>query len=390
MKTPDEMKQFILHHEHRIRRFALDYFEEAQSDDEELLSIVLKACEMGNQMDARRESLYGAREFAVSPIMASELFRRIKDEPALQPDYARILLSAHPLVLAGLSDGLSSLPATLRQKIERRINLVRLTTPALLEEWRRFAEEIRGEEYSVVDFSFVIAMAREIARRSDLPKLELSETIRKYQDGDPDDWYDDYEGAMACVLAGYLKDESAVPALLDALDSDIDLLQERAMYALVRIGTQSVVDAVEKRFGESEWDFHNYATGVLAGIKTPYSEAATLRLFQKATDIEEQVMLADTLCRLTSAVDIPTMKELFEQTNYNLDLLEVLYANCVINGIDNREVQQWKETLDEIDEAFERRLRFERAVENRSKKKVGRNEPCPCGSGRKYKKCCGA
>ena len=21
--------------------------------------------------------------------------------------------------------------------------------------------------------------------------------------------------------------------------------------------------------------------------------------------------------------------------------------------------------------------------------KVGRNEPCPCGSGRKYKKCCG-
>jgi hypothetical protein len=22
--------------------------------------------------------------------------------------------------------------------------------------------------------------------------------------------------------------------------------------------------------------------------------------------------------------------------------------------------------------------------------KVGRNEPCPCGSGKKYKKCCGA
>lgn len=22
-------------------------------------------------------------------------------------------------------------------------------------------------------------------------------------------------------------------------------------------------------------------------------------------------------------------------------------------------------------------------------KKIGRNEPCPCGSGKKYKKCCG-
>jgi len=25
-----------------------------------------------------------------------------------------------------------------------------------------------------------------------------------------------------------------------------------------------------------------------------------------------------------------------------------------------------------------------------AKKTVGRNEPCPCGSGKKYKKCCGA
>ena len=24
-----------------------------------------------------------------------------------------------------------------------------------------------------------------------------------------------------------------------------------------------------------------------------------------------------------------------------------------------------------------------------SRKKVGRNDPCPCGSGKKYKKCCG-
>jgi len=26
----------------------------------------------------------------------------------------------------------------------------------------------------------------------------------------------------------------------------------------------------------------------------------------------------------------------------------------------------------------------------REKPKVGRNDPCPCGSGKKYKKCCGA
>jgi uncharacterized protein YecA (UPF0149 family) len=27
-------------------------------------------------------------------------------------------------------------------------------------------------------------------------------------------------------------------------------------------------------------------------------------------------------------------------------------------------------------------------VSTASTKKVGRNDPCPCGSGKKYKKCC--
>ena len=31
-----------------------------------------------------------------------------------------------------------------------------------------------------------------------------------------------------------------------------------------------------------------------------------------------------------------------------------------------------------------------RTVRKTSAQKVGRNDPCPCGSGKKYKKCCGA
>jgi uncharacterized protein len=32
----------------------------------------------------------------------------------------------------------------------------------------------------------------------------------------------------------------------------------------------------------------------------------------------------------------------------------------------------------------------EREVSQRLRTKVGRNEPCPCGSGKKFKKCCGS
>ena len=60
-------------------------------------------------------------------------------------------------------------------------------------------------------------------------------------------------------------------------------------------------------------------------------------------------------------------------------------------------------SVDELEEAFQRRKRKEleqarmagsgeyQPVQQRvrSGAKIGRNDPCPCGSGKKYKKCCG-
>ena len=56
------------------------------------------------------------------------------------------------------------------------------------------------------------------------------------------------------------------------------------------------------------------------------------------------------------------------------------------------------ESVESMNRAEEQNLQFshgdgdegiKRQPIRRSKKKVGRNEPCPCGSGKKYKKCCG-
>ena len=61
-------------------------------------------------------------------------------------------------------------------------------------------------------------------------------------------------------------------------------------------------------------------------------------------------------------------------------------------------------SIDELEEAFQRRKRREleqarmagageyQPVQQvvRGAAKIGRNDPCPCGSGKKYKKCCGA
>jgi len=71
---------------------------------------------------------------------------------------------------------------------------------------------------------------------------------------------------------------------------------------------------------------------------------------------------------------------------------------------DGRRPHRASTSMDDLEEEFQRRKRREleqarmagsgdyQPVQQvvRSGAKIGRNDPCPCGSGKKYKKCCGA
>ena len=68
---------------------------------------------------------------------------------------------------------------------------------------------------------------------------------------------------------------------------------------------------------------------------------------------------------------------------------EKLYKNMVDAKADwLYELPQWDAIFDEETRA---QLYKEQKASGtvRKEKKIGRNDPCPCGSGKKYKKCCG-
>ena len=83
--------------------------------------------------------------------------------------------------------------------------------------------------------------------------------------------------------------------------------------------------------------------------------------------------------------------EMKEDTKVSLDIdLEKLYYNMVEAKADwLYKLKAWDNLLTE-----EKRMELYREQKAsgtvRKDKKVGRNDPCPCGSGKKYKKCCGA
>lgn len=85
------------------------------------------------------------------------------------------------------------------------------------------------------------------------------------------------------------------------------------------------------------------------------------------------------------------IEEMEKDTLVSLDFdLEKLYYNMVEAKAD------WLYELEEWDTLLTPERRKELYREQKKSgtivkdKKVGRNDPCPCGSGKKYKKCCGA
>ena len=68
---------------------------------------------------------------------------------------------------------------------------------------------------------------------------------------------------------------------------------------------------------------------------------------------------------------------------------EKLYKNMVAAKADwLYDLPQWKDIYSE--EELKRLYKEQKESGTiRKEKKIGRNDPCPCGSGKKYKKCCG-
>ncbi len=85
------------------------------------------------------------------------------------------------------------------------------------------------------------------------------------------------------------------------------------------------------------------------------------------------------------------IEKMTEKTKVSLEFdKEKLYKNMVAAGAD------WLYGLEEWDEIFDKEKQAELYKEQKQSQtvrhegqKIGRNDPCPCGSGKKYKKCCG-
>ena len=135
--------------------------------------------------------------------------------------------------------------------------------------------------------------------------------------------------------------------------------QEKAIYQQLLAAPEEVVSGTVQELADKYGMELNYMVGFLDGINESLKEP---------NPIEE--MEADTVVKLP--ID-----------------LESLYYHMVEAGADwLYELPEWDELLtpERRKELYREQKKSGTIVKER---KVGRNEPCPCGSGKTYKYCCG-
>ncbi len=165
----------------------------------------------------------------------------------------------------------------------------------------------------------------------------------------------------------------------------MSLLQEWRDYAYER--------EMDEREGQVFWS--NYFTveqGIYKQILSN-SEVVTGTVKELAEKFGTTVQLmVGFLDGINDSLTTPNpIEEMTEDTTVSLCYdKEKLYYNMVGCNADwLYELPEWDALLTE---ARRKELYLEQKKSNTviKEKKIGRNDPCPCGSGKKYKKCCGA
>jgi HEAT repeat protein len=309
-----------------------------------------------------------------------------------------------------------------RSALEHRLALTLLPPEEL---WQQF--EALGDEADEQDVTGEAHVMEALCRHPDFVIPLATEVLV-----DPGD-REFFE--LWCVeLLGRLRHAPSIGLIAQKLKiDDADVLRETAGDALSRMDPAAAVPALEAAY-PSDDPFDRMDIGdALGRIKHPLAEAALLRLLAVEENQSAATNLCIGLCSVCTTEGLEQLRQIVVADCYDAtlaDIKEMLVTICTMTGFEPPELREWKSELASpgYKEAMRKKVlaafgmerdtlsKFQKYLATgslddevissattelvsqpqvavpfrREQPKIGRNDPCPCGSGKKYKKCCGA
>lgn len=436
MRFPEaRIKDAILNTDPNIRQRAVSYFAKSYSPDPEIMSLVIEAVETFGRQEAYH--LIGlSRDLPQTEETIGWIIDELNEEESDQNgnyifNLSMVLVHADPaLLLPRESDILEArnFLQDLRTPVVERLQMLSWDAATCWQKLEEFCEESKDKRYvNEVNLSYANLIVEALARYGDECEQKVRECLELKLDDyshHPMKWLE----PLIVRLAGQTNLASVIPQIVAKLHIGADLLSQECADALTRIGTPSVVQAIAEAFPTAKRHFRVYSIGPLERIHSDLAVETCLKLFEVEKDGDVRSDLAHALLFQFAHEGIELARQMLIGKKLDFEgkgLRSYLLETCTFMGERFPEYEEWLATEKAEKAAHFRRVKelegdpaglFKFALEQltgketddarklkptlpstpgltlphqqASKQKVGRNDFCPCGSGKKFKKCC--
>ena len=448
MRYPeDKIKEAILHPDRDVRDTAIRYFYSSTSPDQTLMPLAIQAIERYGRTKAfsftHYLNLLPQTGQTIGWVIA-ELRRDVEGRPEERHFYylnlSRLLCHADVrLVAQHAPDILHARHFDPKEQVafRERLEMYGWKAERCWQALRQYCQANRDKNnFEDFDLGHALRIIEALARQPHDNQGQivglLAEKVHDFRH-DARKWLQ----PLMANLAGEMRLHEAIPPLVGNLGHQYSFLADQSMFALAKIGSDDVVAAVCDQFRRGPRDFRLWASDLLCKIHLDSTVQRVLELLPGETDLAVHLNLCEALLDHFSFEGVEPARRLIKEHELAPDLRRLrwsLIAVCKIMGSRFPEFEVWQEQanrdaqeewakMQEIQKmAYEaggdmallvRKLKAqlpEQQVERKSLEaevaeqerllarrpslrptrpnRIGRNDPCPCGSGRKFKHCC--
>jgi hypothetical protein len=415
--SDEQIKHGMLHPDADVRFACLHYFADCHSRDDSVMTVVIEALERFGRTEAFTYThpiaglaqTEGTVRWVIEELKNQP--RRTEEQTSYLDSLSGILCRAEPrLILPFESEILTAqgFDPGAAEPLSRRLKLLSWDGDGLWRELEAICEEGKDKDFAG-DLRYdeaehlVEALGRDGDRHADRMMGLLAIKIDTYENN-PLTWME----PLMVRLAGELRYQPAIPLVVAKLHDDTEVMNEECQTALVKIGDDGVVQALRDAYVTAEWPFRLYAQGALGHIHTDLAVQTCIELLDNEQDLDLKNWLAQSLVQRFSYEGNERARKVLLSDPDLYHLKRALLTACKLMGQDFPELEQWRKDIEE--ETLRKPFLYGRTSESswsqtpsatsaaapafrqapylKPEKKVGRNDPCPCGSGKKFKKCC--
>ena len=446
MRAPEsKIRQSILHPEEEVRLTAVGHFFRSHGLDQTVMPLVIEAVEKYGRDRAFR-ILRAADNLPQTEAsirwLAAELSKDWDLDDVEQDNYctavALVLGTAGTPLLRPEFSELPCFPAELRQGFHERLEMARWdweTGWAALEALGEAARE-RGD-YRRADLARAARIVESLARHPGKGDVLLPLLNRRYRGRERNlmEWIE----PLLVDLAGKMRLEEAVPILVERLHEDDFNTSDSCIGALAVINGDGVVRTIADHWPDGDRDFRTAAANVLEYVHTDLKVQKCLELLAAEQEPDVKDFLAHGLLASFAEEAVEPVRQMVsgewdKLTPDRTDLRYHLAAAATVMGVSFPEYEAWYECAvqrnwgwhdhdrgrireglredqgdaedwdaeDWDEEGWDEDIEDDSAAGRedseeepcrlvpvtREPEPARRNDPCPCGSGKEYKKCC--